>query len=305
MEDKKKENKVMEAKKKENKKKENKKMEDQIETLINQLEAQTGGTVFNMAINSRPTSTPTLPWLLEKQHVLIRKPAADLALQVRQELMQFDDWGNGIRMMNTQTGNDTWFVLFSQMKKIKKDLKKKDKSNALGRLFGVLLFATEDDTWLADNEMYEEKEFLTWFPDYSQAWKKVLEETDQDLGLALEGGKEGGYRSALLAMIKSWQREINPLLDDLYNNEDALGMNLKIDIVDDTEGETGQDDIECDSDCDNETGSNKGTSGTKKAAKAGSSSKGADKGKDKVKEEDEGKGKGKGKGRGKRKSSGD
>ena len=43
--------------------------------------------------------------------------------------------------------------------------------------------------------MYEEKEFLTWFPDYSQAWKKVLEETDQDLGLALEGGKEGGYRS--------------------------------------------------------------------------------------------------------------
>ena len=41
------------------------------------------GTVFNMAINSRPTATPTLPWLLEKQHVLIRKPAADLALQVR------------------------------------------------------------------------------------------------------------------------------------------------------------------------------------------------------------------------------
>ena len=43
--------------------------------------------------------------------------------------------------------------------------------------------------------MSEENEFLTWFPDYSQAWRKVLEETDQDLGLALEGGKEGGYRS--------------------------------------------------------------------------------------------------------------
>ena len=132
--------------------------------------------------------------------------------------MQFDDFDGGFRMMNTQTGNDTWFVLFSQIKKIKKDLKKKDKSDALGRLFGVLLFATEDDTWLADNEvgmnsnsikgvqtticrhlgilqMYEEKEFLTRFPDYSQAWRKVLEETDQDLGLALEGGKEGGYRS--------------------------------------------------------------------------------------------------------------
>ena len=50
MEDKKKENKVMEAKKKENKKKENKKMEDQIETLINQLEAQTGGNTIIILI---------------------------------------------------------------------------------------------------------------------------------------------------------------------------------------------------------------------------------------------------------------
>ena len=115
------------------------------------------------------------------------------------------------------------------------------------------------------------------------------------------------FRSALLAMIKNWQREINPMLDDLYNNEDAFGMNLKIDIVDDKEGETGQDNVECDSDFDNETGSNKGTSGSKKTAKAGSSSQGADKGKDEVKEDDEGKGKGKGKGKGegKRKSSGD
>ena len=45
MEDKKKENKVMEAKKKENKK-----MEDQIETLINQLEAQTGGNTIIILI---------------------------------------------------------------------------------------------------------------------------------------------------------------------------------------------------------------------------------------------------------------
>ena len=67
--------------------------------------------------------------------------------------MQFDDFDGGFRMMNTQTGNDTWFVLFSQMKKIKKDLKKKDKSDALGRLFGVLLFATEDNTFIWDNEV--------------------------------------------------------------------------------------------------------------------------------------------------------
>ena len=41
----------------------------------------------------------------------------------------------------------------------------------------------------------QEKELLQWFSDYSLAWRKVLQESDQNLGLALEGGKEGGYRS--------------------------------------------------------------------------------------------------------------
>ena len=40
----------MEDKKKEDKKKVNKKMEDQIETLINQLEAQTGGNTIIILI---------------------------------------------------------------------------------------------------------------------------------------------------------------------------------------------------------------------------------------------------------------
>ena len=101
------------------------------------------------------------------------------------------------------------------------------------------------------------------------------------------------FRSALLAMIKSWQREVNPMLDGIYNGEDNHGMNLKIDIVDDEQGEEGQDD--------NEAGSEKGSSGSKKAAKAGTSYKGAGKSKEKGKEED----KGKGKGKGKRKSPGD
>ena len=88
-------------------------------------------------------------------------------------------------------------------------------------------------------------------------------------------------------MIKSWQGKINPMLDGIYNGENNHGMNLKIDIVDDEQGEAGHDD--------NEARSNKGSSGYKKAAKAGTSFKGAGKGKDNVKEEDKGKGKGKGK----------
>ena len=72
---------------------------------------------------------------------------------MRQELFGFDDFDSGFRMMDTQTGNNAWFTLFAQMKKIKKDLKKKDKSDALGRLFGILLFATEDNTFIWDNEV--------------------------------------------------------------------------------------------------------------------------------------------------------
>ena len=72
---------------------------------------------------------------------------------MRQELFGFDDLDGGFWMMDTQTGNNAWFALFAQMKKIKKDLKKKDKSDAFGRLYGVLLFATEDDTFIWDNEV--------------------------------------------------------------------------------------------------------------------------------------------------------
>ena len=50
MEDKKKEAKEMEDKKKKDKKMEDKKMGDQIDTLINQLEAQTGGKTIIILI---------------------------------------------------------------------------------------------------------------------------------------------------------------------------------------------------------------------------------------------------------------
>ena len=53
-----------------------------------------------------------------------------------------------------------------------------------------------DDTWIVDNEVWlEKRKFTKWFSDYSQAWREILEQSDQDLGLALEGGREGGYRS--------------------------------------------------------------------------------------------------------------
>ena len=50
----------------------------------------------------------------------------------------------------------------------------------------------------------QETELLQWFSDYSLAWRKVLQESDQNLGLALEGGKEGGYRSKKILPISMY-----------------------------------------------------------------------------------------------------
>ena len=100
---------------------------------------------------------------------------------------------------NTATGDETWDIMFSLMSKIKKDLKKMNWSASLGRLVGILIYANGDETWIADNEVWDDKKkFTKWFTDYSQAWKEVLKRSDEELGLALQGGREGGYRSTLV-----------------------------------------------------------------------------------------------------------
>ena len=151
--------------------------------------------------------------------------------------LQLDNADSFLMWHNTSTGDETWDVMFSLMPKIKKDLKKMDCNASLGRLLGILLYATGTEAWIADNEVWEdERKFSKWFSDYSQAWKEILKRSDQELGLALDGGRDGGYRSALVEMLAGWQKETNALLDDLYNDEGAHGFNVKVDIVE-AEGE--------------------------------------------------------------------
>ena len=206
---------------------------------------------------------------------------------------------------DTHTGTLVWHLMFSLMPKIKKDLKKADSSvSTLGRLLGILLYATENNGWIADNEVYEdERKFSKWFSDYSQAWKEILKRSDQELGLALDGGRDGGYRSALVEMLAGWQKETNALLDDLYNDEGAHGFNVKVDIVE-AEGEDNSN-SDASGEADIETGSEKGSSGSKQAAaEEGTSAQGPGKSKSRANNEAEGKGKGQGKGKGKGKGKG-
>ena len=149
-----------------------------------------------------------------------------------------DNAGEFIVFQNTATGDETWDIMFSLMSKIKKDLKKMNWSASLGRLVGILIYANGDETWIADNEVWDDKKkFTKWFTDYSQAWKEVLKRSDEELGLALQGGREGGYRSTLVKMIRGWQNNTNQLLDDLYNGKDNHNFSVKVDIVGNDEKE--------------------------------------------------------------------
>jgi len=216
-----------------------KKNQDPITLLIKDLEKKTGGTFLPMEnLDDSQPSSPSSAWLLSKKHIILSRPVATLAFQVKRHL-QLDDAGSYIMMYNTSTGDETWEVMFSLIPKIKKDLKKMDWNASLGRLLGILLYATGNDIWIRDNEVWdEEKKFTKWFSDYSQAWKEVLKRNDEELGLALEGGREGGYRSILLKQIEWWQRSTNQLLDDLYNGKDNHNFNVKVDIVDDSESKS-------------------------------------------------------------------
>jgi len=215
-----------------------KKNQDPISLLIKDLEKKTGGTFLPMEdLEDSQPSSPSSAWLLTKKHIILSRPVATLAFQVKRKL-QLDNAGSYIMMYDTSTGDETWEVMFSLMPKIKKDLKKMDWSASLGRLLGILLYATGNDIWIRDNEVWdEEKKFTKWFSDYSQAWKEVLKRSDEELGLALEGGREGGYRSTLLKQIEWWQRSTNQLLDDLYNGKNNHNFNVKVDILNEEEME--------------------------------------------------------------------
>jgi len=205
---------------------------DPISLLIADLEERSGGTFLLMEHleDCRPP-TPTNAWLLSKKHMILGRPVATLAFQVRRQL-QLDNADSFLVWHNTSTGDETWDVMFSLIPKIKNDLKKMDWNASLGRLLGILLYATGTEAWIADNEVWEEeKKFTKWFSDYSQAWKEVLKRSDEELGLAFEGGREGGYRNTLVKLIRRWQTETNQLLNDIYNGKKNHNFKVKVDIL--------------------------------------------------------------------------
>ena len=89
---------------------------------------------------------------------------------------------------------------------------------AFGILLGLQLFASGEDDWIRDQEVYTDfKEFGGWFSDYSSAWLQVLDRSDSQLGLVVVGGKEGGYRGVVREMLENWERRTNELFREVFD----------------------------------------------------------------------------------------
>ena len=60
-----------------------------------------------------------------------------------------------------------------------------------------------EEGWIADNEVWQEhKRFTKWFTDIGTVWQAVLAREDLEVGLEVQGGKQGGYRGTLITLLK-------------------------------------------------------------------------------------------------------
>jgi len=155
-------------------------------------------------------------YALGLQHMLLPVQLGKVARQLSGSIREMcSEWMGG----GTSCGNAVWgHYMMPKLKKAQEMIQKKQWRKAFGILLGLQLFASYDDDWIRDQEIYcEFGDFSGWFSDYSKAWMDVLGKSDAQLGLAVAGGKEGGYRGVLREMLENWEKETNELLRGTFD----------------------------------------------------------------------------------------
>jgi len=202
-------------------------MSGSLTKLTKELEKKTRSTFYLMEDFPPKPASPTLSWLLESKHLLISNPVGKLTHKFVDKLINIRSrWMYG----DTSLGDEIWHHMFVQMAAVKKEIKKKDFASSLGKLLGIFLYTCTDDGWMWDNEMWDDKKrFTGWFTSYSAAWRQILARSDQELGLVVDGGREGGYRDVIIGLLENYVPSWNKMLDDIYNKDH--GYNVKINIL--------------------------------------------------------------------------
>ena len=181
---------------------------------VHQLEAGPPAAHFIVFENPfKPGQTldsMTTPFVLSIKHFLLPEQVGKVADKLATSIKKMCwEWMGG----GTSCGNDVWFrYMMPKLKEAEEKIERKQWRKAFGILLGLQLFASGDEGWIRDQEVYTEfGEFAGWFSDYSVAWMKVLGRSDAQLGLVVAGGKEGGYRGLLREILGNWERETNEL----------------------------------------------------------------------------------------------
>jgi len=162
-------------------------------------------TIFEV---ERPYSKHTKPeditmeYFMKIKHLIIPKNVANYAMEFSNQICEFK-WN--YEYGDTHCNNLVWRqFMYPEMKKIQTMLKKKNWHDAFGSLFGIYLFDRKDGGhWIHDQEEYDDMtNFSAWFRKYCSSWKKLLEQSDEEIGLICKGGLPTGYRETLMYILQ-------------------------------------------------------------------------------------------------------
>ena len=82
----------------------------------------------------------------------------------------------------------------------------------LKKTFAFYLFSfdrRDAGSWIRDTEQPDISSIATWLRKYTNSWKKLLERTDEEIGLYGNIGKPGVYREVLVDLLKKHQEHLN------------------------------------------------------------------------------------------------
>jgi len=112
----------------------------------------------------------------------------------------------------TTMNNEIWYdFMLPEVAKTLKLLSKKQWSKGLTGLLKMYVFMVKNDGyWIHDQDIYtDETIFSSFFKNYSKAWRMLLKQSDEVIGLKHPGGLPGGYRENLLDMLRKQQDDNN------------------------------------------------------------------------------------------------
>jgi len=163
------------------------------------------------------------------KHLIIPKNVANYAMEFSNQICEFK-WN--YEYGDTHCNNLVWRqFMYPEMKKIQTMLKKKNWHDAFGSLFGIYLFDRKDGGhWIHDQEEYDDMtNFSAWFRKYCSSWKKLLEQSDEEIGLICKGGLPTGYRETLMYILQRQQDDLNTNVLDTF--DEFSSRKIRINIV--------------------------------------------------------------------------